>query len=602
MLKIIHSNDMPAPTPEAPFAQVEWLFEQRAALAKSRSSRDKLHMGKRYFVNFLRSGVPDGASPSPYWVDHKFDEYTLLRFKAYVDDLNISSGHTVGLLSAVRQAFEMAIANRWIELKSFIDFTLPAPTRETETRRPYTEAETIAILAGLKKEILVARRLLKPYVRTARGRAPTLIPSGKGRTRYENGWWTEEDNLRWYFENVLDCRPVTGADPDARQAHRVFLTNASNHHGGLHALYHRWGVSAWVGPEAILPYVYKLVAETGLNPTVALALRLDDYQESHPLTKRPYIRYFKERGSGEGELHLELIDSGILVLDDQQARDVARIWEEVTALTASFREELPLASRDRLFVYQSRASHSSGSARDFLMDAKTTGHWAKAFVARHQLKDVQGAPLNLTLVRFRPSLVSRMLKRDVDIYVIQSILGHRSILTTLRYIDSHDFHPKARKEVQKALEAIRENRRQQEESPKPVATETFEENQVIFATGLALCKNVFAPPEHIRRAGRIAIGSPCTFFNMCLRCPNVLITQEHLPQLFALRRQYLVAMVQGLSATTHRAAIQQSLHILNNLLDHETSDWPDDLLAEAERQSELIDSFVDPAAIRVVAT
>lgn len=583
---------MPEPTIQDPWAQVQWLFDQRTALAQSKSTAANYINSKKHFLAYL--AAESSSSPSPFWVNERFDEYTLLRFKAYVDELNITTNTAIGILSTTRQTFLVAIRNGWITLKSFVDFTLPTPGRETDAGKPYTGEETAAILKALHADIRFSRHLLKPYVKTGLGRKPELDQRGC----YERGWWNDEDNLRWYFENVLECQPITGADPSARKAHHGFLNRATSKHGGLHRLYRKWGISAWTGPEIILPYLFKLVAETGLNPTVALTLRLDSFHESHPMTKRPHIRYWKERGSGEGDLHVELIDSNSLTLDERQAQDVKRIWEEVSAHTAVFRHKLDKDSQDMLFVYQSRGVRSTGDARNFLANRSTLGTWANDFVDRHQLKDTNGNPLKLTLARFRPSLVSRLMKRGVDIYVIQSILGHRNMLTTLRYIDGHDFHPRARKEVQKALETIRENRRAHEQAPKPLAQDSFKEDAVIFATGLASCKNVFAPPENIRKAGGIDVGSPCTYFNMCLKCSNVLITEEHLPQLFALRRQYLVAMDQGLSATPHRAAIQQSLHILNNLLDRECSDWPDDVLEEAERRSEFIESAVDPVAIR----
>lgn len=590
---------MPLPTPGKPWSQVDWLFDMQADLARSKSTFYRVCSGKKHFINYIRSTYEMTVPIPPYYVNDEFDEYTLLRFKQYIDDLNISSSHAALILSVVRQVFETAIGNRWIELKSFIDFVLPTASRETDLRAPYTVAETAAILKALNEDIHRARKVLRPYAKTGLGKAPNLKPNGQGGMRREDGWWDSEDNMRWYFENELNCQAITKLHPGSK-GHKNFLLKATDVHGGLHALYARWGVSAWIGQELIQPYIYKLVAETGLNPSVALALRVEDYYESHPLTKRPYIRYWKERGSGEGELHVGLIDSGVLTLDDQQAQNIKRIWEEVRELTDSFRHELPSVSRNLLFVYQSRAVRWAGQARSFLTDAGNSSYWAKDFVSRHKLLDVNGRPLSLNLSRFRPSLVSRMLKRGVDIYIIQSVLGHRSVMTTLRYIDSYDFNPVARKEVQKALEQIRENRQQQENVPKYVADNNLDIKDVIYTTGLAFCKNVFMPPENIRKAGGVDIGSPCTFFNMCLRCPNVLIMQEHLPQLFALRRQYLVAMDQGLSTTTHRAAIQQNLQILNSLLDFETSDWPNEVLAKAERQSEFIDSAVDPVAIRAV--
>lgn len=596
MITIVHKTDMPAPTPQAPWAQVEWIFDQRAELAKSKGAKDNFRTGKSHFIKFLASTCGNSAAKSGYWVDQEFDAYTLLRFKQYIDDHTFSSSHKATILSAARTTIQTAITNRWIRLQTYIDFSIPPQRRETDARAPYTEAETAAIVRALNNDIRFARKLLRPYVRTELGRAPQIQPNG----HIERTWWNDEDNLRWYFENVLQCQPITGCDPAVKKEHRAFLSNATNKHGGLHRLYRRWGVSAWIGPEVIAPYACKLIALTGLNPYTALSLDVDAYRAEHPLTGRPYIRYWKERGSGENEAHLDLLSTDVLTLNESQNRDIQRIWEEVSALTAPFREELPDDIRTRLFVYQSRSVKVTGIARDFIKDAKTIHDWATAFVQRHKLTDSHGSPLKLTLARFRPSLVSRMIKRGIDIFVVKSLLGHSSILTTLRYIDSYDFAPTARREIYNALVQIRENRRQQEEKPRPVADMRVKGSDVVFATGIALCKDVFSPPANIRKGGNITRGAPCHYFNMCLRCPNVLIMEEHLPHLFAMRRQYLMALDRGLSNTPHRDAIQQNLHILNGLLDPEHSDWPTLTLEDAERRSEYIDLMVDPVALNGV--
>lgn len=600
MIRVVHETDLPVPTPHNPWSQVKWLFDQRAGLAKSVSAAENFRNAKTHFVQFLEAHSAPYANKAPYWINDEFDEYILLRFKQYVDDLRLSSSHTNTVLSASRQTIKTAIANRWIELSSFIDFSLPSASRETQARVPYTESETAAILAALKKDIGFARQIVRPTRMTHMGHAPETVEDGLGGERVKWGWWRDEANIRWYFENRLNGEPITGTDRDVRHRHRRFLSAAWKYHGGLHNLYRRWGVTAWIGPELILPFACKLIAETGLNPTVALALRVDDYVEQHPLTGRPFIRYWKERGSGEGDLHVDLIDTGVFVLDEQQSRQIKRIWEDVGALTSSLRPWLSPESRDRLFVYQSRGSKTAGQARDFLTNDASVHAWAKEFGARHKLTSDCGTPLRPSLARFRPSLVSRMLKRGVDIHVIKSVMGHKSVLTTLRYIDSHDFAPHARREVQNALNSIRQNRQEQETSPKPLAGGTFASGETVFTTGIALCKNVFNPPTYIRKATGLANDEPCSLFNMCLRCPNVLIMEEHLPNLFALRRQYVIALENGLSGTTHRAAIQQNLHVLNNLLDPETSDWSESVLAEARRRSQLIDSVADPVAIRGV--
>lgn len=596
MIRLIGTESLPEPTTEQPWIQVEWIFEQQILMSRTLSSADNYRNAKKHFLDWLKSGK---KATECFEINKRFNEYTLLQFKQYVDDLGLSSHHVNTILSSARKTVRTAISNGWLKSVEIIDFVLSPSSRETEARKPYGASETAAIIKGLQDDIRHCRRVLKPYTRSGKGVQPELISDGKSGQRYPWAWWRHEDNMRWYFENRLNCEPITGADLLIRQRHSGFLAAATNHHGGLHALYKRWGVSAWIGHEIILPYLFKLVALTGLNPTVAMALRLDDYKNKHPLTGQSYIRYWKERGSGECELHTDLIDAGVLVLDEHQSQEVKRIWEEVAALTAGFRHTLPPAKQTLLFVYQSRGVKTTGQAKD-LLTSKAIWSWSNDFVQRHGIQGASGKPLSLTLARFRPSLVSRMVKRVVDIQIIKAILGHSSILTTLQYLDSHDFAPAARKEVNRALFQIRENHRDQKREPKQVATQDFDEDGVVFATGLAFCKNVFSPPKNIQTATGIKPGSPCTLFNMCLRCPNVLVMEENLPVLFALRRQYLTALDRGIAGTTNRAAILQNVQILNNLLDSEYSDWPQEVLAEAERRSEFVDVIADTSAIQSV--
>lgn len=597
MLSVITKADMPLPTAEYPLAQVEWLFFSKAKLATSKASSDKSKTVRKHFIAFLNSQVT-GQVKKPYWVDDEFDEYIFVKFKSYIDDQNLPPRSAVTILSTFRRVLICAIENKWICLNSFVDFSIPNASRSTDVCAPFSDAEMNSIELALHAEIKFARGLLKSYPRSGRGVAPVIRTTKSCIARIERNWWLKEDNLVWHFENVMRCEPNIQRRDGKEPKDHFFV--AVRMFGGIREFYRKIGVSMWIDQYVILPYVYKLVSITGLNPTVALSLSLDAFCEEHPLTGQPCIRYWKERGSGEGELHLNLLGNGVLPLDDKQAFEVRDIWREVKQLTQRFREELPVESRERLFVYQSRATSQQGFARDFLMDSKTCGNWTRFFVDKYKLKSSSGQSLTLNLSRFRPSLVSRMVRNGADIAIIQLILGHSSIVTTLRYLYENDINPVARREVQKALTAIRENRFQQLREPLKVADQD-ERHNVIFSTGMAFCKNVFNPPGNIRKAGGILPGSPCTYFNMCIKCHNVLIMEENLPLLFALRRQYLVAADQGLLATSHRAAIMQSIYILDSLLDPEVSDWSGEVLAAAETKSIYFDALVDPVAIRVVA-
>lgn len=64
--------------------------------------------------------------------------------------------------------------------------------------------------------------------------------------------------------------------------------------------------------------------------------------------------------------------------------------------------------------------------------------------------------------------------------------------------------------------------------------------QVVFKTpALASCRNIFNPPDFIKKLSSYVPGSPCALYNMCLGCENVLLTASNLPELFAMGADYL---------------------------------------------------------------
>ncbi|WP_081818747.1 site-specific integrase [Pseudomonas sp. PH1b] len=527
------------------------------------------------------------------------DEYVLIKFRMFLEDYGLSGAAVASLLSSLRKFLDFLIAEKYVSINEYLDTSIGTVRRETGAMLPYDFDEMRQIESGLDIEIKNIRKAMLPYKKTGLGAPPENRNSEGKRRAVMNGHWRDENNLRWYFENILNCEAIPNV-PEMRQHHDRFFSAAQAFHGGHNNLYRKWGVVSRVTPSTVFPYLFKLVSVTGLNTSVALTLQVDSYQEEHPLTGRPYLRYSKPRGSGESELHLGLLQSDIMALDGYQNKVIKEVWGELLDITSRFRDTLPVASKNLLFVCQNRGGRFK-VAKDFT-SSQYFGRWAGEFSRRHNIISRTGDILRVTLPRFRPSLVSQLIKNGVDIYVIKDILGHSNVVTTFRYIDSYDFNPVARKEIKSALNRIRQNALEYDANPKEVANENSNStlNKLVYSTPLSLCKNVYSPPNNIRLAAGIAEGSPCTIFNMCLRCPNVLILQEHLPSLFSLRAQYLVAFEQGVSAVPHRAILQQNLHILNNLLDSETSDWPDDVLAKAEAASLKIENVVDTIIFRAV--
>lgn len=595
-MNIFSLEVMPEPSKDDPYAQIKWIFSKKLGVNPSRSARNSYTQCLNKVIRWASEGLGYGVDRL-FLLKHAIDEYSLIRFRAFLEDVGVSNNNLSTLISTFRQIINLAIDEKYLGITDYLDSSVASSGRETDARLPYDLGEVEQIENALDSDIKNVRRFLLPYKPTGLGVAPKNRSAEGKRKSVLHGWWRDEDNMRWYFENVLECVPLQMLR-ETLVEHQGFFSSAQNYHGGINELYNRWGLTSRIGYEHILPYLFKIVSITGLNTSVALNLQIDSYQECHPITGRPYLRYSKLRGSGEAEMHFGLFQSDIQALDGYQNKMIKKLWGELLDLTSRFREKLPVQSRNFLFVYQRK--NRKYRERDYVMSSSCLTFWSNDFSRRHKLVGRTGEPLNVTLPRFRPSLVSQLLRRGVDIYIVKDILGHASILTTFRYIDSYDFNPIARKEVKAALSMIRNNARDFQINPKPIALDSSQHNDVIFSTPLSMCKNVFSPPSNIRKAAGIGEGCACTIFNMCLRCPNVLILKENLPSLFALRAQYLVAFEQGVSSTPHRAALQQNLHILNGLLDSETSDWAIEDLLEAERASLNVNEIVDTIVLRSV--
>ncbi|WP_202967036.1 hypothetical protein, partial [Aeromonas salmonicida] len=81
-------------------------------------------------------------------------------------------------------------------------------------------------------------------------------------------------------------------------------------------------------------------------------------------------------------------------------------------------------------------------------------------------------------------------------------------------------------------------------------------------------------------------------FNKCLSCNNVIITRSHLPDLFALYRDYTqVARNTRLMLTPHGKVIQDNIDILESILG-ERSEFSAKELEVAKRLSLNIESTI----------
>lgn len=585
-MKIAKAENMPVATNEDRYAPIVWLFDSRMRLYSNKSSASNVLAAKRHFIKFV--GAQYGDCSAAKLLETVFDEFTHVRFAAYVEDLNVSSSHSNGLISSCRVALSYALdlkAFPWV--RSFSWAALQTAVRETNARAPYSENETNQIKSAIEDSVRFSLGLLKPYACKNVGASC----SGRGRSR---GLGLEE-NMIWYFENVLNCQPITQKSNGAEE-HGRFLAAATNQHGGLHEMYRRWGISAMVDQFVVLPLYYKLLMLTGMNTESAASLKVDSFVERHPLTNQAYIEYFKPRSGGDKALHTGLLNRDITRLTGKQSGQIKALWDAIIYLTAPIRMDALGDIKHQLIIWQSRSTRSHGQVVS-LKNHLAVMKFNRSFAERYELEADDGTSMLFTSSRFRPSLVSDMVKQGADLDIIQSILGHKSVLTTISYLDSHDFAPAARREVKRSIETIFENSREMEKTPKPIATDRKSEG--VFQTATALCKNVFQPPENLRKGMGLTEGQACTNFNMCLRCSNVIIMKDHLPKLAALKNSYEVALTSGVERSTHVHAVRQTLSVLNNILDPELSEFSAEDIENALAFPE-DEGMIDPIAYRAV--
>lgn len=612
--KVISLDDaayygLPEATAERPFVQVEWIFEQRLSRVPSESGKGNY----RYALSFYLKFLDETEGNAPFVLKDRWDTLSLIRFRTWLltqepaSNSKFGSHTLVGLMSAVRQVMTEALALGLTATHSIINVQMSQAHRNTDKHNPYTKDEVAGILAAVKQDLQYTNAVLSGYKRTGVGRDPQVRPAPSLRInpqKYaEHGYgWNCEANLRWYFENRMNCRPMYSTDAEAPQ-HKVFFSGALRYHGGYIATYKRWGVTPQIDRDILWPLVIQLSYLTGLNPYSLMGLKADCLSE-HPLTGTPVLRYLKLRSKGEKELLIDLLNESEAKLDEfddvesvemplkrQHAVLVQRVVEKILRLTKPLREqpEFPRELKELLFVYQSSGNNCHGEFQG--VPVWKMNQWCREMGERHKLRAATGEPLSFCLVRFRPTRLTEMAAQGKDFFEIQHVAGHQSITTTLDYIEQRTFDAVAEREVTEAIQRIWSNRdefsitEQPEVKPAPL---------IPFKGLISDCKNAFDPPRTVQLAADYVVGQACTRFNMCLLCKNVVIMSEHLPLLAHYRSQIRAATTNTGVDLPHIALYEKSLSILDQIFDPDTSEFSEDELDEAIASAEMLDVVIDP--------
>ena len=583
-------SDFIDPSEVEPFIQVEQLFASSSKTVPSESGKENYRVASNLFIKFLSKLYGNG----PLSIIEYFDEHLLSRYRKYLEhkiiNKEISSHHANTVLSSVRRALVRLTQIRDIEY-SFFDINGFFTSRETDANKPFTMNERIQILDAIEKELSESRKTLIPYNKMGVGENP-LNKKGfiiKGLSTLENA--------RWLFENPLMCKPVhhnTAKSP----IEKAFLRIIANSDNGLIEIYDEWGVTPMININTLTPYVLRLAQITGLNANPLLSLDINDYVDSHPATSRPCLRYWKERSNGHKEYHLDLFNAELTWLTSSQAKSIKVIFEELVQLTSGFRQDIEDdAFKDRLFIYQSDSTKKHGRVSPILGNeerkAKALGNSLSRFVEKYNLKNDAGEPLTLNISRFRPTFVSEMLDSGVTLREIQLMLGHSSIQTTIGYLDSFDFNTVSRVKINDKLKEIHQStlNKKIQEVPQEVQIRDNNELAITFHTPLAECRNIFDPPDFVKNLSSYIPGTPCSQYNKCLGCDNVIITAKNLPEIFAMKRDYtLLTEHSRVMDTPYGHVISENLELIKGITEPELSNFSLEELENGRRLAEYIET------------
>lgn len=615
---------MPVPTRKNPHAQLDWIFKEKISLYTNKHTKYNFSSALTFYKRFLEETNnynPLLDSDPRFYIKDEWDAMALHKIKQWVDATNImgtedylTSNTLSNHFSAIRRTMEYAYEHNYIS-QPVINICMPTAVRETLQMAAYSNKEYTAIFNAISPLIQFSRGLLRPYRRTGRGRDPRKLCKpgvrsgerllGQGwicwaRTSDGKGYVKSDDNMRWYFENVMDCVPLP-LTPE-NQKHLRFLNNAACMHGGLNNLYRKWGVASRIGPDEVMPLMVKLISETGMNVESLLSLKRDCFKEAHPLTGLPYIEYNKPRSGGEKELHVLLYDKPedgeFMALGQSQSQIIGKTIKTILELTEPLVKLASEKDRPYLFLYQCEGQSKFGKVQ--LVNKKVINNWTQKIVKEHNLRGRDGKPLSFSLSRFRPTKFTEMVTQGYDIFDIMAVAGHKSITTTLTYIDklksTTDFHRK----IQRELTIIKENKRAYERSPLPIAiTADANPGEFIFKAPICHCKNPYAPPEIVKKSKNYHEGDACTFWNMCLQCENVLITEMNLPKLFAYRNEIRRALNNLNEIPRQGELYKKMLMILDEILSpgvlfpQKKLTWAAEVALDAE--FEVLDTFIHQA-------
>ncbi|MEZ9170350.1 tyrosine-type recombinase/integrase [Vibrio cyclitrophicus] len=556
------------------YMNVQHAFAVGSLKATSLSGISNYYVGYKHYSDHLESkGVLHSSGLSEC-----FHSWSLRDFKEYLGKMVSQGAMKTSSATTVLSALRMTL-DKLKTIRGFDFNYLPADgfeiIVESIAYKPYSLNERKQIHVMLDQELARVKRKLEQYQKLDRATANLDDPCIQARI---------------IFEDECQCVPTyrgSWAVKERTTGQNKLCDFVSKRRLSLTDLYDEWGVlNRKVTVREVGVYVLRMAQVLGLNLAPILELEIDDYQKKHPLTNKPCLTYWKERSTGEKMLHLDLFHADLQWLTISQQNFVEIVFDEIIQLTLEARKYVPSELSQRLFINLVTVPKA---INDYDMSSLYS-----ELVDFYQLKGDKGEPMVLTTTRFRPTLVSELIEAGVSIREIQYILGHSSIYTTIKYLEQLDFDRVIRDKARKAIENIYSNalHSRKKVSSNPLQRR-FEDSQIIMRTPLGGCKNIFDPPDFIKKSSLYVKGKPCSQYNKCLSCENIMLTKTHLPDLFAMQRDYWASLESSaVVSTPYHVVVLENLSLLDDILNPDTSEFEERILTQAKEDSLFIETTV----------
>ena len=285
--------------------------------------------------------------------------------------------------------------------------------------------------------------------------------------------------------------------------------------------------------EVLTVYILIIAARSGRNPTPLINATRDALMP-HPVkpTTMGLLVLYKNRG---GSTSFQGFQKPSIEVEDMVSlpMDAMTLFHEVSGLTAPLVSEAAPEHQDRLWLYRSTEQRSKGQVK--VLAERLLLNNAKRIVERHQLKDVDGTPLKLNIMKLRKTFNQRMWQlTDGDIIKTAQLAGNTPKVNDRHYLAVTPEMEVNHRNMGHVMHAELTGATDDKDALHTLSKETgIAEEQLLHIvngdnnTGVGRC----ADPQN----GELAPhdGTDCTSWLNCFKCSSQVVIESDLYRLFS---------------------------------------------------------------------